>query len=90
MIAFYSNASNLVLGDDNGAVDVFVHHRPTGTTQRVSVSTYGFQSGFGLHSLFVKISSDGRTAAFLSVADNLVAYDTNSSQDVFVRKPLKY
>ena len=36
-VVFRSNASNLVAGDTNGLVDVFVHDRQTGQTTRVSV-----------------------------------------------------
>ncbi len=36
-VAFASQASNLVAGDTNGAADVFVRDRQSGTTRRVSV-----------------------------------------------------
>ena len=42
-VAFYSTASNLVLGDTNGAWDIFVHDRQTGSTMRVSVDSAGGQ-----------------------------------------------
>ena len=42
-VAFVSVASNLVPGDTNGRLDVFVHDRQTGTTERVSVSSAGTQ-----------------------------------------------
>src|SRR4030095_2326397 len=42
-IAFYSLASNLVAGDTNGTLDVFVHDRQTGQTTRVSVASDGTQ-----------------------------------------------
>src|SRR5438132_49617 len=40
-VAFDSDATNLVAGDTNGATDVFVHDRQTGTTERVSVASGG-------------------------------------------------
>ena len=40
-VAFSSDATNLVPGDTNGARDVFVHDRLTGTTERVSVDSTG-------------------------------------------------
>jgi hypothetical protein len=83
-VAFHSNASNLVLGDTNGAIDVFVHDRQLGTTERVSVDTYGAQAN-SLYSYSASISADGRFVAFWSDAWNLVANDTNGSWDVFVR-----
>ncbi len=75
-VAFASNASDLVPGDTNGADDVFVHDRQTGTTERVSVDTAGNQGnshsgriGGGLGA--VSLSADGRFVAFVSVATNL-------------------
>src|SRR5256885_2037478 len=42
-IAFVSFATNLVAGDTNGATDVFVHDRQTGSTERGSVASGGPQ-----------------------------------------------
>src|SRR2546428_149792 len=36
LVAFASDASNLVAGDTNGAEDIFVHNLTTGQTARVS------------------------------------------------------
>ncbi len=82
IVAFESEATNLVAGDSNGAQDVFVHDRQAGTTTRVSVATGGAQ-GDGA-SQRIAMSGDGRFVAFQSVATNLVAGDTNATQDVFV------
>ena len=38
VVAFDSFAENLVAGDNNGQLDVFIHDRPTGETVRASVS----------------------------------------------------
>src|SRR2546425_1663307 len=38
-VAFHSFANNLVAGDTNGSLDVFVHDRQTGATERVSVDS---------------------------------------------------
>jgi Tol biopolymer transport system component len=81
-IAFYSLASNLVAGDTNGTLDVFVHDRQTGQTTRVSVASDGTQ-GNGDSSAPV-LSADGRFVAFASAASNLVPGDTNGSFDAFV------
>src|SRR5437870_11198264 len=43
-VAFVSLATNLVAGDRNGATDVFVRDRQTGTTERVSVAFDGTES----------------------------------------------
>ncbi len=82
-VTFYSNATNLVGGDTNGAADVFVHDRQTGTTERVSVATGGGQATGG-DSYDPAISADGRFVAFDSAATNLVSGDSNSSDDMFV------
>lgn len=82
MIAFQSSATNLVAGDTNGRVDVFVRDTLLGTTVRVSVSSSGIQ-GDG-DSGRPDISADGRFVAFHSRSANLAAVDTNTTQDVFV------
>lgn len=80
-VAFESQAADLVAGDANGATDVFVHDRVTGSTERVSAAGAGLQeSGGGDPSL----SAGGRYSAFASTATTLVAGDTNQASDVFV------
>jgi Tol biopolymer transport system component len=84
-VAYASVASTLVLGDTNGAWDVFVRDLVAGTTQRVSVSTAGAQSTGSDEFLAPAISADGRFVAYSSVASDLVAGDTNGTYDVFLR-----
>src|SRR5439155_10343139 len=43
-VAFRSQASNLVSGDNNGVADIFVLDRWTGTIERVSVDSAGRQA----------------------------------------------
>jgi Tol biopolymer transport system component len=81
--AFYSDASNLVAGDTNGARDVFVRDLQTSETTRVSVSSSGAEANGD--SFAPAVSSDGRFVAFASSASNLVDGDTNDANDVFVR-----
>src|SRR5207244_12207618 len=81
-VAFQSAATNLVAGDTNGATDVFVHDRQTGTTERVSVAS-GRSQGNGSNAGPV-LSADGRFVAFHGTASNLVGGDTNGTTDVFV------
>jgi len=80
-VAFLSAASNLVPSDTNGVVDVFVHDRQTGVTERVSVSSGGVQTDLPI--LHAAISGDGRFVAFDSASSVLVAGDTNAVEDVF-------
>jgi hypothetical protein len=84
-VAFESAATNLVAGDTNGALDVFVHDRSTGVTERVSVDTAGGDAD--APSFDGAISADGRFVGFVSFADDLVSADTNADEDVFVRGP---
>ena len=82
-VAFSTAASNLVAGDTNGESDVFVYDRENGSIERVSLSSGGDQGNS--FSQIPSISADGRYMAFESAATNLVADDTNSAWDVFVR-----
>ena len=81
-VAFTSWATNLVPGDTNGELDVFVRDGLAGTTERVSVSSGGAE-GNG-RSEDPSISADATYVAFSSYATNLVAGDTNNYSDVFV------
>jgi Tol biopolymer transport system component len=92
-VVFASTASNLVPGDTDGEPDVFRHDRLTGRTQLVSV---GLRGGIGHYvpplcldgAWNATISANGRFVAFESCYDNLVAGDTNASEDIFVRDML--
>ncbi len=83
VVAFYSDATNLVDDDTNGQVDVFVRVRSSSTTERISVGAAGAQANGA--SVDPSISADGRFVAFQSQATNLVDGDTNGATDVFVR-----
>ena len=89
VVAFVSGASNLVAGDTNGFIDVFVHDRTTGLTELVSVDSTGAQANgvSGFHGP-PSLSADGRFVAFDSDATNLVANDVNGFTDVFVHDRL--
>jgi len=80
---FCSDATNLVDGDNNAKVDVFVHDLQTHTTERVNVSSDEAEadaSGWD-----PSISADGNLVVFSSGATNLVTEDANNASDVFVR-----
>ncbi len=81
-VAFDSWADNLVPGDTNENLDVFVKDLETGETRLVSVASNGSQAN--ARSWFPSISADGRFVAFSSLASNLVPGDTNGVEDVFV------
>lgn len=94
-VAFLSQATNLVPGDDNQAQDVYLRDMATGTTERISVNSAeegaNAQSGFSQRgsSSQVGISADGRYVTFDSFATNLVPNDTNEAIDVFRRDRLE-
>ncbi len=83
-VAFHAYASNLVPNDTNRKLDVFVHDRQTGTTERVSVNSSGNQAYGFSHT--ASISADGRFVAFESRASGLVENDTKGNYDVFVHE----
>jgi outer membrane protein assembly factor BamB/Tol biopolymer transport system component len=81
-VAFASGAPNLVAGDTNGRIDVFVFDRDLGRMERVSVAAAG--GGPNGDSVSASISADGRSVVFDSYASDLVAGDANDARDVFV------
>jgi Tol biopolymer transport system component len=81
-VVFDSFAANLVEGDDNNAVDIFIHDRLASTTERVSLHSDGGQADSD--SFDPAISADGRFVAFDSFAANLVEEDDNGAWDAFV------
>jgi len=82
-VVFTSWSSNLVPGDTNGADDVFLRDRTTGTTERINVSAGGGEASGA--SWLGAVSPDGRYVAFDSNAPDLIAGDTNNAWDIFVR-----
>jgi hypothetical protein len=85
VIAFTSQATNLVPGDTNLRRDVFVHDRRTDHTERVNVSSDGEQADADAL-IGPAISGDGRFVVFTSTASNLVDGDTDGTADVFVHE----
>ena len=83
IIAFSSNATNLIPGDGNGKYDVVVRDLRTATTERVSVATDGTEADADCWA--PAVSADGRFVVFWSEATSLVPDDTNRVADVFLR-----
>ena len=84
-VAYYSDASNLVAGDTNGASDVMLFDRLSGATKRVSVANGGSEANGS--SLRPALSANGRLVVFESDASNLVSGDSNQFTDVFAHDP---
>lgn len=82
-VAFESEAANLVPGDTNLAVDIFLRDRLQSTTARASVRTFGSQIPKG--GQCPSVSGPARAVAFFSESDDIVDDDANESPDIFVR-----
>jgi Tol biopolymer transport system component len=83
-VGFSSAASNLVAGDTNNQLDVFVATVTGGDMTRVSVDAAGGQ--VNRTSQGGSVADGGATVAFQSESDALVAGDTNGETDIFVTR----
>jgi len=83
-IVFESVATNLVGGDTDGRVDIYIHDRSGGETNLISINA-DCVSGNN-HSGSMSISSDGRFVAFESDANLLVSDDFNCVTDIFIHE----
>jgi hypothetical protein len=99
-VAFTSAATNLVSGDSNSVVDVFMRDTCIGaesactpSTERISLANDGLQSDGANSEPLVGLPMEGmsgydyhgRFVVFVSSATNLVTGDTNNLADVFMR-----
>ena len=97
-IAFESPSSNLVAGDTNGHVDVFVHDcdadgngimdETSGGAVATTLVSQGTNGVLGNgDSSDPSITGDGRYVVFASLASNLdgLRPDTNRERDIFIR-----
>jgi len=82
LIAFLSDGTNLVAGV-TVAGHAYLRNMATGATTLINQSQSGTESTGGVTSL--KLAAEGRFAVFMSLANDLVAGDTNIANDVFLR-----
>jgi Ca2+-binding RTX toxin-like protein len=82
-VFFNSSATNLVGGDTNGALDVYMRDTLTGVTTRVSTASDGSQATGASQN--VDVTGDGHFIGFQSTATNLVGSDSNGFSDAFVK-----
>ena len=82
LVAFESDATNLVPGDHNATRDIFVRDITTAETRRIDMASDGTETESP--SFAAAISADGSAVAFESFSARLVPGDTNRSLDVFV------
>lgn len=83
VVAFHSDASNLVAGDTNTQTDVFVVDTTSGAITRVSVAANGGDANGA--STSSAISGDGRVVAFSTDATDILGGDENNAPDVVLR-----
>jgi Tol biopolymer transport system component len=83
-VLFASDATDLTTTDTNGAQDVFLFDRHTGTVTLVSRSTTGPTTAANDLSDPWALSRDGRIVLFRSYASDLATTDTNGTADAFV------
>jgi hypothetical protein len=91
-VVFASSADNLcAVGETNRirmliplSINVYLRDRQSGSTTLVSVNQAGTAGGNG-NSWPVAISTNGQQVLFESAASDLVSFDTNKANDVFLR-----
>jgi Tol biopolymer transport system component len=82
LVAFASEATNLVADDTNGVADVFVRDSTTGQTARISLAAGGREAS--VPSDAPALSGTGRFVAFSSESGELVPRDHNADRDAFL------
>ena len=82
LIAFSSDAENLVPDDNNADEDVFVYDADNHTIERISIAGDGSEANS--YSERPVLSGNGRYVGYLSTATNLVANDSDDFYDVYV------
>ncbi|HEY5809563.1 MAG TPA: hypothetical protein VIT67_16430 [Povalibacter sp.] len=82
LVAFRSDGTNLIPVSNFSPGNAYVRDVAAGVTTLISRTPAGSQSIYGVNGL--KLAAGGRYAIFSSMSDDLVADDTNGSQDVFV------
>jgi len=91
-VAFASPGNDLVNGDTNNAIDIFLRDMVAGTTAMVSATQTGAPADLGAIANSVagkrEISDDGRFVAFASTATNLVLTPNNGKAQVYVKDML--
>lgn len=81
-VVFESRASNLVTQTTNGKLQLYLYDRQKDATSLVSQNAAG--AGANGDTQHAAIDASGRYIAYVSVATDLVAGDTNGAADVFL------
>ena len=83
-LAFGSDATDLVAGDDEGRNDAFVLDKVTGDVTRVSEAPDGTGGNSWSANNDIAISGDGQSVVYVSYASNLVPEDEADGREVFL------
>ncbi|MFQ5509582.1 MAG: TolB family protein, partial [Leptospirillia bacterium] len=83
MVAFQSDATDLVASDSNGVTDVFLRNTQTDATTRISLDNGNLQTNGA--SRDPSASSNGRYIAFESDATDIDISDNNGLTDIYLR-----
>ncbi len=82
-VSFRSGATNIVSGSMDSSKYTYLCDLQTGDNELVSVTWDGDEENGG--SWYAHISADGRHVAFISNSTNLVSFDANGVNDLFMR-----
>lgn len=82
-VAFYSYATNLVPGDNNGTADVFLKDRQTGAIELISKKSDGTQGN--KFSQAPALSPDARFVAFSGQSTNFAPTATSGNHKIFLK-----
>jgi Tol biopolymer transport system component len=83
-VVYESDASNLVEGDVNGRMDVFLADRKTGDTLQVSAGPKGGGANSSSRLYGASLSGNGRYAVFYSPSTDLVEGGSNGGDQIYL------
>ncbi|HEY2833797.1 MAG TPA: hypothetical protein VGJ14_15310 [Sporichthyaceae bacterium] len=83
VVGFESRATNIMKGVKSAATQLYAVDRMKKTTDLVTAAFFGGPASSGSGAL--SLSDDGRYLAFSSSSTDLVPYDVNQHDDIFVR-----
>lgn len=81
-VTFYSSASNLVTGDNNGKEDIFLKDTLNGTVTRINMRDNGTESNGSVYESY--ISSNGRYVVYSSTDSSIVSSPYHTGIEVFL------
>lgn len=84
VVAFYSEATNLVPNDTNNRSDIFWYKISTGEIRLISKGTDGTLGNYNVGYNKPSLSSDGNLVVYTSNSSNIAPGDTNGSTDIFL------